>query len=324
MRILFMGTPDFAVEQLKRLVEDGHEICGVFTQPDKPKNRGMKMTFSPVKEYALICGLDVYQPTKMRDGSALAIVEKLRPELIVVAAYGRILPEDILSAAPMGAINVHSSILPQYRGAAPINWAILDGRKETGVTIMYMAKELDAGDVICMRKTEILPEEDAQELTGRLALLGADALAEAIGQLASGTVVRTPQDHSAFSYAPMLSKELSPMDWSRSAQALHDQVRGLIPWPCATMELGGKKVKVFKTRIGGEVQAEAGAIVTADKRGLEIACGDGRSLWILQLQAEGGKRMMAADYLRGENPSRRPLQWRTGGRFCPVISTRTS
>ena len=299
MRILFMGTPDFAVEQLKRLVEDGHEICGVFTQPDKPKNRGMKMTFSPVKEYALICGLDVYQPTKMRDGSALAIVEKLRPELIVVAAYGRILPEDILSAAPMGAINVHSSILPQYRGAAPINWAILDGRKETGVTIMYMAKELDAGDVICMRKTEILPEEDAQELTGRLALLGADALAEAIGQLASGTVVRTPQDHSAFSYAPMLSKELSPMDWSRSAQALHDQVRGLIPWPCATMELGAKKVKVFKTRIGGEVQAEAGAIVTADKRGLEIACGDGRSLWILQLQAEGGKRMMAADYLRG-------------------------
>ena len=299
MRILFMGTPDFAVEQLKRLVEDGHEICGVFTQPDKPKNRGMKMTFSPVMEYALICGLDVYQPTKLRDGSALAIVEKLRPELIVVAAYGRILPEDILSAAPMGAINVHSSILPQYRGAAPINWAILDGRKETGVTIMYMAKELDAGDVICMRKTEILPEEDAQELTGRLALLGADALAEAIGQLASGTVVRTPQDHSAFSYAPMLSKELSPMDWSRSAQALHDQVRGLIPWPCATMELGGKKVKVFKTRIGGEVQAEAGAIVTADKRGLEIACGDGRSLWILQLQAEGGKRMMAADYLRG-------------------------
>ena len=299
MRILFMGTPDFAVEQLKRLVEDGHEICGVFTQPDKPKNRGMKMTFSPVKEYALTCGLDVYQPTKMRDGSALAIVEKLRPELIVVAAYGRILPEDILSAAPMGAINVHSSILPQYRGAAPINWAILDGRKETGVTIMYMAKELDAGDVICMRKTEILPEEDAQELTGRLALLGADALAEAIGQLASGTAVRTPQDHSAFSYAPMLSKELSPMDWSRSAQALHDQVRGLIPWPCATMELGGKKVKVFKTRIGGEVQAEAGAIVTADKRGLEIACGDGRSLWILQLQAEGGKRMMAADYLRG-------------------------
>lgn len=299
MRILFMGTPDFAVEQLKRLVEDGHEICGVFTQPDKPKNRGMKMTFSPVKEYALICGLDVYQPTKMRDGSALAIVEKLRPELIVVAAYGRILPEDILSAAPMGAINVHSSILPQYRGAAPINWAILDGRKETGVTIMYMAKELDAGDVICMRKTEIQPEEDAQELTGRLALLGADALAEAIGQLASGTVVRTPQDHSAFSYAPMLSKELSPMDWSRSAQALHDQVRGLIPWPCATMELGGKKVKVFKARIGGEVQAEAGAIVTADKRGLEIACGDGRSLWILQLQAEGGKRMIAADYLRG-------------------------
>ena len=277
MRILFMGTPEFAVEQLRRLVEKGHEICGVFTQPDKPRNRGMKMTFSPVKEYALTRDLAVYQPVKMRDGSAQALVQELQPELIVVAAYGRILPEDILAAAPLGAINVHSSVLPKYRGAAPINWAILDGLKETGVTIMYMAKEL------------------AQ----RLALLGADALEEAIGQIADGTVKRTPQDHSAFTYAPMLSKELSPMDWTRSAQALHDQVRGLIPWPCASMELAGKKVKVFKTKPGGETAAEAGTILTAGKQGLEIACGDGRSLWITELQAEGGKRMAAADYLRG-------------------------
>ncbi len=299
MRILFMGTPEFAVEQLRRLVEKGHEICGVFTQPDKPRNRGMKMTFSPVKEYALTQGLAVYQPVKMRDGSALALVQELQPELIVVAAYGRILPEDILAAAPLGAINVHSSVLPKYRGAAPINWAILDGLRETGVTIMYMAKELDAGDIICVKKLEILPDENAQELTQRLALLGADALEEAIGQIADGTVKRTPQDHSAFTYAPMLSKELSPMDWTRSAQALHDQVRGLIPWPCASMELAGKKVKVFKTKPGGETAAEAGTILTAGKQGLEIACGDGRSLWITELQAEGGKRMAAADYLRG-------------------------
>lgn len=299
MRILFMGTPEFAVEQLRRLVETGHEICGVFTQPDKPKNRGMKMTFSPVKEYALTHGLEVYQPTKMRDGSALAIVEKLQPELTVVAAYGRILPEDILAVPPLGSINVHSSILPQYRGAAPINWAILDGCKETGVTIMHMAKELDAGDIICVKKTEILPDENAQELTYRLALLGADALEEAVAQLANGTAARTPQDHSAFTYAPMLSKELSPMDWTKPAQKLHDQVRGLIPWPCASTELGGKKVKIFKTKIGGKTNAGAGTILTAGKQGLEIACGDGCSLWILEMQAEGGKRMMAADYLRG-------------------------
>ena len=299
MRLLFMGTPEFAVEQLRRLVETGHEICGVFTQPDKPKNRGMKMTFSPVKEYALSQGLDVYQPTKMRDGSALEIVEKLQPELTVVAAYGRILPEDILAVPPMGSINVHSSILPQYRGAAPINWAILDGCKETGVTIMHMAKELDAGDIICVKKTEILPDENAQELTYRLALLGADALEEAVAQLANGTAARTPQDHSAFTYAPMLSKELSPMDWTKPAQKLHDQVRGLIPWPCASTELGGKKVKIFRTKIGEKTNAGAGTILTAGKQGLEIACGDGRSLWILEMQAEGGKRMMAADYLRG-------------------------
>ena len=284
MRILFMGTPEFAVEQLRRLVEMGHEICGVFTQPDKPKNRGMKLAFSPVKEYALTQGLEVYQPTKMRDGTALAIVEKLQPELTVVAAYGRILPEDILAVPPLGSINVHSSILPQYRGAAPINWAILDGCKETGVTIMHMAKELDAGDIICVKKTEILPDENAQELTYRLAL---------------GTAARTPQDRSAFTYAPMLSKELSPMDWNKPAQKLHDQVRGLIPWPCASTELGGKKVKIFKTKLGRETNAEAGTILTAGKQGLEIACGDGCSLWILEMQAEGGKRMMAADYLRG-------------------------
>lgn len=299
MRILFMGTPEFAVEQLKRLVETGHEICGVFTQPDKPKNRGMKMTFSPVKEYALTHGLEVYQPTKMRDGNALAIVRELQPELIVVAAYGRILPEDILTLPPCGSINVHSSVLPKYRGAAPINWAILDGQKETGVTIMYMTRDLDAGDIVCSKKTDIMPDEDAQELTHRLALLGADALEDAIEKIADGTAVRTPQDHSASTYAPMLSKDLSPMDWTRSAQALHDQVRGLIPWPCASMELGGKKVKVFKTRMGGEINAAAGTILTAGKQGLEIACGDGHSLWILELQAEGGKRMMSADYLRG-------------------------
>ena len=294
-----MGTPEFAVASLKRLVEDGHDVCGVFTQPDKPKNRGHKLAFSPVKEYDLTVVLPVYQPLKMRDGEALRIVQELAPELIVVAAYGRILPEDILNAPPLGSINVHSSILPKYRGAAPINWAILNGESVTGVTIMYMAKELDAGDIILCRETVIDPDEDAQTLTARLAELGADALAQAVAQLQSGTAVRTPQDHSAYTYAPMLDRSLSPMDFTRSARQLHDQVRGLIPWPCASMVLDGKNVKVYRTAIGGETALAAGKIAEAGKQGLAIACGDGRLLRILELQAEGGKRMAAADYLRG-------------------------
>ena len=299
MRILFMGTPDFAVASLKRLVEDGHDVCGVFTQPDKPKNRGHKMAFSPVKEYALTVGIPVYQPVKLRDGEALRLVEELAPELIVVAAYGRILPEDILNTPPYGSINVHSSILPKYRGAAPINWAILNGDSVTGVTIMYMAKELDAGDVILCRETAIDPDEDAQMLTARLAALGADALAEAVERLHDGTAVRTPQDHSAYTYAPMLDRSLSPLDFSKSARQLHDQVRGLIPWPCASMTLDGKNVKVYRSAVGGETALAAGKIAEAGKQGLAIACGDGRLLCILELQAEGGKRMAAADYLRG-------------------------
>ena len=301
MRILFMGTPDFAVASLQRLVEDGHDVCGVFTQPDKPKNRGMKMTFSPVKEYALSQNLQVYQPLKMRDGEAMAIVEQLQPELIVVAAYGRILPEEILNAPKYGSINVHSSLLPKYRGAAPINWAILDGLDETGVTIMYMAKELDAGDIIHTVTTAIEPQETALELTMRLAQLGAQALAEAVDMLRNGTAVRTPQDHSAHTYAPMLSKALSPIDWNRSAKEIHNQVRGLIPWPCASTQVGGKNVKVFCTEIGSATSAPAGTVVAAGKQGIEIACGDGKTLLITQLQAEGGKRMAAADYLRGHS-----------------------
>lgn len=299
MRILFMGTPDFAVASLKRLVEDGHEICGVFTQPDKPKNRGHKLMPTPVKEYALSQGLAVYQPKKMRDGTALALIRELAPELIVVAAYGRILPEEILNTPRLGSINVHSSILPKYRGAAPINWAILNGDAVTGVTIMYMAKELDAGDIILCRETPIDPEEDAQELTERLAELGAEALHEAVESLSDGTATRTPQDHERHTYAPMLSRELSEIDWMRGARQIHDQVRGLIPWPCAKTELVGNTVKVYRTAIGRNVSDEPGTILSAGKQGIEIACGDGKSLLITELQPEGGKRMTATAYLAG-------------------------
>ena len=299
MRILFMGTPEFAVASLRRLVEDGHEICGVFTQPDKPKNRGHKMTFSPVKEYALTQNLPVYQPLKMRDGEAEALVKQLAPELIVVAAYGKILPEEILNTPPYGSINVHSSLLPKYRGAAPINWAILDGEAETGVSIMYMAKELDAGDVILQKTTPIGEQEDAQALTARLAELGAQALSEAGEALRNGTASRTPQDASRQTYASMLSREMSPIDWNRTARQINCQVRGLIPWPCATTELAGQRFKIYETALGRETAAAPGTVLSAGKQGIEVACGDGRSLYLTQLQAEGGKRMAAAAYLLG-------------------------
>ena len=301
MRILFMGTPDFAVASLKRLVEDGHEICGVFTQPDKPKNRGHKLTPSPVKEYALSQGLEVYQPLKMRDGEAFSIVEKLAPELIVVAAYGKILPEDILNFPQYGSINVHSSLLPKYRGAAPINWAILDGEEETGVSIMYMAKELDAGDVILQKTTPIDPCEDALTLTMRLAELGAEALSETVEALKNGTAVRISQDHSKMTYASMLTKEMSPVDWTRSAHAVSCQIRGLIPWPCAsTTAISGEPMKLYAAEETGEdASAAPGTILAAGKAGIDIACGDGKVLRITELQAQGGKRMTAAAYLLG-------------------------
>lgn len=299
MRILFMGTPEFAVASLKRLVEDGHEICGVITQPDKPKNRGHKMQLTPVKEYALTKNLEVFQPLKARDGEAMGIVERLAPELIVVAAYGKILPEDLLNYPKYGSVNVHSSLLPAYRGAAPINWAILDGLTETGVTIMYMAKELDAGDIILQKSTPIGEDEDALALTMRLADLGAEALSETVTALENGTAQRIPQDHAKQTYASMLSREMSLIDWTRPARAINCQVRGLIPWPCAATELAGMKFKVYKTVLGGNTDKEPGTILSAGKAGIEVACGDGCSLFITELQAEGGKRMAAAAYLLG-------------------------
>ena len=299
MRILFMGTPDFAVASLRRLVEEGHTVCGVLTQPDKPRNRGHKVTFSPVKEYALSQSLPVYQPTTLRDEAALELVKGLAPELTVVAAYGKLLPEEILAVPPLGSINVHSSLLPKYRGAAPINWAILNGETTTGVSIMYMARALDAGDVILQKSTAIGPDEDAPALTERLAQLGAEALSETLAALAAGTATRTPQDELEMTYAPMLSRELSPMDWTRTAAALDCQVRGLIPWPCAQAEIAGQRFKVYRTAPGNPTDRDPGTVLSAGKRGIEVACGDGRSLYLTEIQAEGGKRMSAAAYLLG-------------------------
>ena len=301
MRILFMGTPDFAVPSIRALVEAGHDVCGAFTQPDKPKNRGMKLQPTPVKEFCLEHDIPVLQPTKLRDGTALAQIQELAPELIVVAAYGRILPDEILDYPAKGCINVHSSLLPRYRGAAPINWAILNGDDVSGVTIMHMATELDAGDIISQVETPIDPNETVEALHDRLADLGAKLLVDTVKEIEAGTATRTPQDPTLVTFAPMLSRELSPMDWNRSARELHDQVRGLIPWPAAVAELGGVRCKVFVTKVCDEqTDAEAGTVVKADKKGLKIACGEGTMLEICELQPDGKKRMPANAFLLGK------------------------
>lgn len=299
MKILFMGTPEFAVPSLKALKEAGHQLVGVFCQPDKPRSR-MKVTACPVKEYALTQDIPVFQPVKLRDGEAMKVIETLSPDLIVVAAYGRILPDEMLAYPPMGCINVHSSLLPKFRGAAPINWAILAGEKETGVTIMHMAHELDAGDIILQKSTPIAPNETAETLYARLAELGGELVTEAVTALEQGTAARTPQDESQATLAPMLSKELSPMDFSRPAQALHDQVRGLYPWPAAVTELDGLRCKVLQTALTGETTSKApGTVVQADKKGLKLACGDGKVLELVTVQPDGKKAMPATAFLQG-------------------------
>jgi methionyl-tRNA formyltransferase len=302
MRIVFMGTPEFAVPSLEALVHAGHQVCGVFSQPDKPVGRHQnKLQPTPVKLCAQAHGIPVYQPTTLRDGSALEQLRELAPELVVVAAYGRILPDEILNLPPVGCINVHSSLLPKYRGAAPINWAVVNGEEETGVTIMHMASELDAGDIICQVSTPIGPEESVETVHDRLAQLGGGLLVEAVAQLGAGTAQRTPQDPAQVTYAPMLSRALSPIDWNQSAQSIHNKIRGLSPWPAASTDaISGDSMKLYASNVTGEQTAQRpGTVVAAGKQGIDVACGDGTVLRVTQLQAAGGKRMSAADYLRG-------------------------
>ena len=300
MRVVFMGTPDFGVSVLRKLVEDNWNVVAAYTQPDKPKNRGMKLIPTPVKAYAMEQDIPVYQPLSCRDEETLAQLRALEPDVIVVAAYGKLLPKALLEIPKTAIINVHSSILPQYRGAAPINWAILNGDEETGVTIQYMGEELDAGDILLIKRTAIDPTEDAASLYDRLAQMGGEAASEALAQLRDGTATRTPQVYGEqYQYASMLSREMSAMDFTKDAQQLVNQVRGLIPWPCATTDVAGVRWKVFRAHVGGATTAQAGTILSADKNGIAVACGDGQSIVITELQPDGGKRMAAADYLRG-------------------------
>ena len=297
MRVVFMGTPDIAATCLKKIIADGFEVVGVYTQPDRPKGRGMKMVMSPTKEVALANDIPVFQPENFRADEDVQALRDLNPDVVAVVAYGRILPQRVLDIPTKGCVNIHASILPQYRGSAPYQWAVLDGMKETGVTAQHMVREMDAGDIIDVAKTPIGPDETAGELLDRLAVLGADLLSRTLTAFAEGTVTRTPQDPAGISFAPMLDKTMCPIDWNKTAQQVHDQVRGLHPWPIATMELKGKKFKVHATRIV-EGSGQPGEILGLTKTGLKIACGEG-AVEVISLQAEGGKRMAAPDYFRG-------------------------
>ena len=302
MRIVFMGTPDFAEASLKALLDEHFDVVGVFTQPDKPRGRGMELSFSPVKTLALAHGLPVYQPTKMRDGTALRLIEACQPDILVVVAYGRILPDDILAVPRYGAINVHASLLPRYRGAAPIQWAVLNGDKVTGVSTMYLATEMDTGDIIYTDETAIGEYETSGELFDRLKEMGARLLVKTLRDIETGTAPRTPQDNTQASYVSMLDKSMSPICFDQSPRQVLKWIYGLQPWPVATMELEGKPYRVFGAAYSQNRTDKApGSIVSAGEQGIEVACAGGETLYITELQAPGKKRMPAADFLRGHS-----------------------
>ena len=294
-----MGTPDIAATCLEKILADGFEVVGVYTQPDRPKGRGMKLVASPVKELALKAGIPVFQPENFREDETVEQLRALRPDVCAVVAYGRILPQRVLDIPAKGCVNIHASLLPRYRGSAPYQWAVLDGCRETGVTAQHMSLKMDAGDVIDVAKTPIGENETAGELLDRLAVLGADLLSRVLTRFFQGDVAGTPQNEAEVTFAPMLDKSLCPIDWTKTARQVHDHVRGLHPWPVATAVIGGTKFKIHSTVVvdGGE-NAVPGTVLELTKTGLRVACGTG-AVEIRSLQAEGGKRMAAPDYFRG-------------------------
>lgn len=302
MRMVFMGTPDFAVNSLERLIADGHDIVGVFTQPDKPQGRKMKLTPSPVKQLALTHDIPVFQPDTFKNESQLALLQELNPEVIVVVAYGKLLPGYVLDLPQYGCINVHGSLLPKYRGAAPVQWMVLNGETTAGVTTMYMDRGLDTGDILLVSETEVGENETAGELFDRLAAMGADLISETINRLPEG-IERKPQDDSESTYVSVLDKKMSVVDWSKSAQQVHNLIRGLDPWPVAVTTRGDVRLKLFQSRLTGKTtNLPAGSVTGADpKKGLFVACGDGQVLQIMEIQMVGKKRMSAGDYLRGHD-----------------------
>ena len=295
MRIIFMGTPDFAVPCLEKLLDAGHEVAAVFTQPDKPRGRKMILTPPEVKVCALEHGLTVYQPKTLRDGEAMKIIEEVAPDCIVVAAYGKILPKEMLDLPRYGCINVHASLLPKYRGSAPIQWSVINGDKETGVTIMQMAQGVDNGDMLYQKAIPIGIDDTAESMFIKLADLGGEMIVEALDLLQKGELTAVAQNEAEATRAPMLDKEIAVIDWRKSALDVHNLVRGLYSWPISQTTLGGKKLKIFRTTLGSG-SGEPGSVICADP--LTIACGEG-AVVIEELQLEGKKRMDAKTFLIG-------------------------
>jgi methionyl-tRNA formyltransferase len=298
LKIIFMGTPDFAVSCLKRLISDGHEVVLAVTQADKPKGRGYAMTPPPVKEYALTQGVEVFQPDTLKNNKqAWDKLAGCRADVAVVVAYGRILPPEVLSIPKHGCINVHASLLPKYRGAAPIQWSVINGERMTGVTTMMMDAGLDTGDMLLKREVEITPDMTAGELHDILAMEGAKAISETLVKLERGELIPEKQDDSLSSYAPTLSREISPIDWDMPSKKIHDLIRGLNPWPAANTRMGGKLLKIYRSRPSSECCAAPGTVLS--NAPLTVACGEGSSIEILEVQLEGKKRMSSDDFLIG-------------------------
>ncbi len=298
MRILFMGTPEFAVGTLEALIQSRHEVVAVVTQPDRQKGRGNAVKFPPVKEAALAHGIPVLQPLKVREPEVVEQLRAFAPDLIAVAAFGQLLPKVILEMPRYGCVNVHASLLPKYRGAAPIQWAVINGEAESGVTTMMMSRGLDKGDMLKKSVVRLDPKETGDSLHDKLAALGGPLLLETIDELEQGTIVRVPQDDAQSSYAPMLTKELGRIDWSKPADELERLVRGLNSWPSAYTRLHGKTLKIWDADVVSASGGEPGKVLQADKNGLVIQAGEG-ALRIVSLQLEGKKRMEADAFLRG-------------------------
>lgn len=296
-RTIFMGTPDFACPTLLKLIERRENLVAVVTQPDRPKGRGQKMMSPPVKELAQKHGIPVLQPLRVRDPGFVDIIRELKPDVVVVVAFGQILPKALLDIPPRGCVNVHASLLPRYRGAAPLNWCIIHGEPETGVTTMLMDVGLDTGDMLLTRKTPLDEDEDILALHDRMAIMGADLLAETLDRLRAGGLVPQPQNDADSCYAPLLKKEDGVINWHADARTIHNQVRGLAVWPGACTTVAGQVLKIFRTRVG-DGSGEPGTVLHAAKDTFEVACQSG-SLFLQELQLAGKKRLDCASFLAG-------------------------
>ena len=303
MRIVFMGTPDFAAASLKKLIDKKYDIAAVFTQPDKPRDRGMKLSYSPVKELALENNIPVYQPTKLRDGTATELIKSLDPDILVVVAYGRILPDDMLEVPKYGAINVHASLLPKYRGAAPIQKCIIDGETESGVTTMLMAKGLDTGDMLMSRSVKITPDMTGGELHDSLAATGGELIIETLKACEEGTIKPVPQDDSLSCYAGLITKEMCRIDFSKNAIDVYNFIRGMSPSPCAYTFIGDKRLKVYFA-VMTDITSDKPCGTVVNENDLTVVCGDKKCIRFTDVQGEGGKRMNTASFLNGNKLQR--------------------